>query len=433
MAQKKRPKKRPKEIRKEFRIEYELTDQPITSLGGMMVLREAAEALGIERLFNKHLQIKLRRAGYSEYELALAVILTLLAGGSNLDDIDKIRMHEIVSGGCFPHSTTVGDFLRRFTADEQFAALKRVEDELNRQLLSKMGLKQLTLDADATIIKTEGKQREGIAKAYDGTIGFQPLLVFGAEAGLVLAHDFRPANIHPGSGAVELLEHTLSVIPAGTELHFRSDSACYNKDVVAFCIAYGVTFTIAADMTNPLSAAIADLPEAAWSRLNKDEEVAQLYYKPTGWVSTCRFIVVRKLKGNDLFGDFYNYRAIVTNIERGNPHWILKRHRRHANVENGIKEVKSGFSLAHMPCLAYHANRAWFHLGIIAHNLFMAIKRLFLPAKWARHTIATFRWRLLNFGGIIVHHARRCVMKISRIHPWYKDFTRMRLAIAAHR
>ena len=80
----------------------------------------------------------------------------------------------------------------------------------------------------------------------------------------------------------------------------------------------------------------------------------------------------------------------MTNLERGNPQWILKRHRRHANVENGIKELKSGFSLSVMPCLVYRANWAWFHLGVIAHNLFMAIKLLFLPAKWASSTINIF-------------------------------------------
>jgi len=244
---------------------------------------------------------------------------------------------------------------------------------LNRQLLIQGDYDQLTLDADATIIKAEGKKRQGVKKAYDGTTGFQPLLVFAAEAGLLLAHDFRPANVHPGDGAVKLLEHALSVIPEGTDLHFRSDSACYNKDVVTFCEAHRMTFTIAADMTARLLAAIDKLPDDAWHPSDKGEEVAQLYCRPTGWTRAYRFIVVRR----------------------------VKRHRRHANVENGIKELKSGFSLSVMPCLAYRANRAWFHLGVIAHNLFMAIKLLFLPTKWACHTIKTVRRRLIIKGFIL--------------------------------
>ena len=407
---------------------------PITALGGLPVVIDAAKVLGIDHLFNKYLHIKVRDNGYTEYELAMAVILTLLAGGESIEDADKIRMDEVVSGKHFPHSTTVGDFLRRFTDEEQFEALTRVEDELNRQLLIQGDYGQLTLDADATIIKAEGKKRQGMGKAYNGIVGVQPFLLFAAEPGLLLAHDFRPANVHPGDGAVELIKHAQSVIPDRIKLHFRSDSACYNKDVVTFCESEEMTFTITADMTAPLLAAIAELPEDAWHPevSGQDEEVAQVYYQPTKWPHSYRYIVVRKVKDKDMFGAVYKYRAVVTNIERGNPQWILKRHRRHANVENGIKELKSGFSLSVMPCLAYHANRAWFHLGVIAHNLFMAIKLLFLPAKWACHTIKTVRWRLINIGGVMVRHARRRVLKISRCHPWHRDFVRLRKRILCY-
>jgi len=85
-----------------------------------------------------------------------------------------------------------------------------------------------------------------------------------------------------------------------------------------------------------------------------------------------------------------------------------------------------------MPCLAYHANRAWFHLGVIAHNLFMAIKLLFLPAKWASCTIKTVRWRLIDIGGVMVCHARRRALKISRSHPWHRDFFRLRKRILCY-
>ena len=48
-------KKRPKEVR----IEYELTDLPITALGGLPVVIEAAKALGIDHPFNSSLTINI--------------------------------------------------------------------------------------------------------------------------------------------------------------------------------------------------------------------------------------------------------------------------------------------------------------------------------------------------------------------------------------
>ena len=60
-------------------IECRLTDLPITALGGLPVVKEAAKALGIDLLFNKYLRIRLRDNGYSEYLIAMVVILILLA------------------------------------------------------------------------------------------------------------------------------------------------------------------------------------------------------------------------------------------------------------------------------------------------------------------------------------------------------------------
>ena len=114
-------------------IEYEVCDLPITSLGGLPVIWDLAEALGLEELFNRNLKVKIRQGGYSEYQMAMAIILTFIACGESLEDADKIRLDEVVSGSPFPHSTTVGDFLRRFDGEEFTAALETINDEINRQ------------------------------------------------------------------------------------------------------------------------------------------------------------------------------------------------------------------------------------------------------------------------------------------------------------
>lgn len=420
-----KPKRKPE-------IEYEVCDLPITSLGGLPVIWDLAEALGLEELFNKNLKVKIRKRGYTEYQMAMAIILTFIAGGESLEDADKIRLDEVVSGSPFPHSTTVGDFLRRFDEEEFISALDTIYDEMNRQFLSQAGYASLTLDADATIIEAGGQKRQGVSMAYNGKVGFQPLMVFATEPGLVLATDFRAANVHPGSGVTGLLDRALSVIPEGTKLHFRSDSACYDKDVVSYCESNDMSFTIAAAMTTALRAEIDCLPGDAWHCFgDKGEEVAQFYYQPSGWSKPYRFVAVRKPKGEDLFGTVYRYHAIVTNQFFGNPDFILKRHRRHANVENSIKELKSGFGLSLLPCSSYNANHAWFLLGIMAHSLTVFLKVLYLAKKWAKNTIKTLRYRLFNLGGVLVRHARKRILKVPSAHPWLMDLFRCRKRILA--
>jgi hypothetical protein len=413
-------------------IEYEVCDLSLTSLGGLPTILEVAESLGLEELFNKNVKVKIRKSGYSEYQMAMAIILTFLAGGESLEDVDKIRLDEVVAGSPFPHSTTVGDFLRRFDEEEFFSAVQQVQDEINRQLLARKKYPSLTLDADAFILEAGGKKRQGVAKAYNGKFGFQPFLLFADEPGLLLAHDFRPANVHPGAGVTKLIDHALTVIPEGTKLHFRSDSACYDKNVIAYCESEGMTFSIAADLTSALRAEIESQSEENWHPFgDKGEEVAQLYYQPTDWPMPYRYIVVRKIKGQDMFGTTYKFHAFVTNQTQGNPDWLLKRHRRHARVENGIKELGNGFGLSLLPCSDYNANRIWFAFGTIAHSLMSILKVLFLPAKWARSTAKTIRYRLFHIGGVLSRHARKKVLKVPRGHPWLKDLFRCRKRILA--
>lgn len=420
-----KPKRRPE-------IEYEVCDLPITSLGGLPVIWDLTESLGLEELFTRNLKVKIRQRGYSEYQMAMAIILTFIAGGESLEDADKIRLDEVVSGSPFPHSTTVGDFLRRFDGDEVIAAIDEINDEINRRFLTQADYDSLTLDADATIIEAGGKQRQGVSMAYNGKIGFQPLLLFAAEPGLLLAKDFRPANVHPGAEVISLMERALTVIPEGTKLHFRSDSACYDKAVVSYCESNNMSFTIAADMTTALRAEVESLAGVAWHSCgDKGEEAAQFYYQPSGWTKPYRYIVVRKPKGQDLFGTVYHYHAIVTNQPFGNPDFILKRHRRHANVENSIKELKSGFGLSLLPCSSYNANKVWFLLGTMAHSLIVILKVLYLAAKWAKSTIKTIRYRLFNIGGVLSRHARKKTLKVSRGHPWLKELFRCRKKILA--
>ena len=58
------------------------------------------------------------------------------------------------------------------------------------------------------------------------------------------------------------------------------------------------------------------------------------------------------------------------------------------------------------------ANAVFFRIGIIAYNLFIGFKRLACTESWAKHTIATFRWKMIQVAGRIVKHAGKVVLKL---------------------
>ena len=106
-------------------------------------------------------------------------------------------------------------------------------------------------------------------------------------------------------------------------------------------------------------------------------------------------------------------------------------HLRHADMENAIKEHKSGFGLEKLPTQKFHANWAYLLIGQIAFNLVAWFKRLVLPPTYQRTTLQTIRHHLLNLAGKIVHSARRCFLVISD-HYRYQSVWRFAMERLAH-
>ena len=85
----------------------------------------------------------------------------------------------------------------------------------------------------------------------------------------------------------------------------------------------------------------------------------------------CRLIVrrVRPTPGSQLaLFTAWSYHAFITN--RTGPTVLLEAdHRRHAVVENTIRDLKYGVGLNHLPSGRFGANAAWLALNVVAHNL----------------------------------------------------------------
>ena len=96
-------------------------------------------------------------------------------------------------------------------------------------------------------------------------------------------------------------------------------------------------------------------------------------------------------------------------------------------IENWIKELKDGFGMDWMPCGETYANAVYFRLGVMAYNLFVAMKVLSLPGRWQQYTIGTVRWRLYETAGRVLWESRRVVLKLAT------TLERVRLLLAARR
>ena len=78
-----------------------------------------------------------------------------------------------------------------------------------------------------------------------------------------------------------------------------------------------------------------------------------------------------------------------------------------------LRTLKIGFGMERMPCGQVEANAAFFHIGVIAPNLFALFKHSVLGGDWQRHRVTTVRGRLFHLPGKVVRHAGALVLKVA--------------------
>jgi Transposase DDE domain group 1 len=392
--------------------------EQLTSHAGTVLLQDFARRLGVERVLDEELQVKVRERGYSEGQAIGGLVYNVILGGAYLSDLEVLRgdlgTQELLDAETILAPTTAGEFLRKFDMGD-VCDLQRVQLRLQQRVRPHQRATTCTLDLDSSIYEQVSRQKEGSTKAYNGEIGYHPLLAFWAEEGELLFSHLRRGSAYTARNVRWFLRETLKRVPAVAVKKLRADSGFYSKVVVEWCEAEGFTFTITAEQTAPLLAAIIALPERRWRNLPEYAlaEVAELRYQPTGWTHAYRYVVKRELAETKTGELYWKYHATVTNEEEQSTREVVVWHLQHAMVENAIKEHKSGFGLEKLPTQKFHANWAYFLMGQLAFNLLAWFKRLVLPPEYHRTTIKTIRHHLLNLAGKIVHTARRCFLMIS--------------------
>lgn len=383
-----------------------------------MRLHDFAQRLGGEGLLDEELHVKTRARGYGESAAMSGLVYNLLLGGEHLSDLEVVRgdpgTQELLAAAATLAPTTAGEFLRQFDIGAG-RDLPRVPLRRQARVRPHQRATTCTIDLDSSISEQVSTCKEGSTKAYNGEIGYHPLLAFWAEEGEVLFSHLRRGSAHTARNVLWFLRQTLKRVPERAVKKLRADRGFYSKGVVEWCAAEGFTFAITADQTEPLREAITAVPERRWHPFPEYElaEVTELRYQPTGWSHPDRYVINREVAETKAGELYWKYHATVTNEEDRLAREVVVWHLQHAAMENAIKEHKSGFGLEKLPTQKFHANWAYLLIGQLAFNLVAWFKRLALPASYHRTTIKTIRHHLLNLAGKIVHTARRCFLMLS--------------------
>ena len=117
----------------------------------------------------------------------------------------------------------------------------------------------------------------------------------------------------------------------------------------------------------------------------------------------------------------YSYHGFITDRD-GEMLELEADHRRHAEIENAIRDLKYGVGLNHMPSGRFAANGAWLAVQAMAHNLARWTARIGLGQQIV--TTKTLRRRVFALAGRITRSARRLTLHLPRRWPWEEQFSR---------
>jgi hypothetical protein len=124
-------------------------------------------------------------------------------------------------------------------------------------------------DVDSTICEVHGYHKQGACYGSTHRLGSHPLLAFRADSGEVLHARLRKGSANTARGVIRFVDELVARLRrAGTsgELTFRMDSGFWSAKLIRRLRAHRVRSSITVRQTKAVRAAIAAIPEAAWSR-----------------------------------------------------------------------------------------------------------------------------------------------------------------------
>ena len=386
------------------RIRIVFDDHRLVANAGLLLPATLAGHLGLRELVDHHLDLggAPGRANTGDKLMTLVAWAARRAGQHRRQADDpgglshgRRRLHRrrrcvahrgdgCTLGGTVKAPSTLGTFLRSF----RWGHVRQL-DRVSRELLARAwaagagpGDGPLTIDLDSTICETYGLAKEGARHhGYTGKRGYHPLLAIAAGTGDVLMSRLREGRADTARGAAHFLRETVGRVRyagANGRLTLRADSGFYTHGVVSVCRKMDVRFSITIRQHKSLRNLIEAIPEDAWTPIpywmDGAADVAETTCTPFQSEPDAAPVrlIVRRLKPTPgsqlaLFAK-YSYHGFITDRD-GEMLELEADHRRHAEIENAIRDLKHGVGLNHLPSGRFAANAAWLAVQVMAHNI----------------------------------------------------------------
>lgn len=197
------------------------------------------------RLYRIHSRLKqtVNRYGFNgDYgigDILFILVIMILIGAERLQHIEYLKNDplfcRVVRLTRIPHRTKLSTALKQFTSDS-LKALAELNSELVIEKLNELGLNEVTIDLDGTVISTKGHPSwafKGYNPIKKGAKSYFPLTAHVGETGHFLSILNRPGNVHDSNRALFVIQAIRRQL-SDFSIRFRADSAFCVPEVINY-------------------------------------------------------------------------------------------------------------------------------------------------------------------------------------------------------
>ena len=387
----------------------------VTSDGGLIVVRELDEWLGMGALIERYLT-DTRRGRHTPLPLAdwlRQSVYSRLAGYEDVNDAERVSADPtfrlIGSENIWERGAALTSRWHSFeTALLAEAANLAGLAAINRELIGKAEAiespRRVVLDMDSTEIPVYGKQEHSAYNGYFESTCDHPLLLFNSE-GDCLAAKLRPGNVHSAEGWEALLLPEIERQQTnGKEVALRADAAFAKPELYEALEQRGVQYAIRIPANESLERHVAELLPRPVGRPSHKPliEYKSFRYRATSWNKARRVVAKVEHHQGELFP---RVGFIVTNLILPS-RAVVRFYNRRGTAEQWIKEGKQATHWTRLSCHRFRANEVRLQLSVLAYNLGNLWRRLVLPKRIDHWSLTSLQQRLVKTGGRVVKHAR---------------------------
>ena len=263
--------------------------------------------------------------------------------------------------------------------------------------------RRIVLDVDDTFDAVHGGQQLRLFNAHHDEYGFQPIVVFDGD-GRMIAAVLRPASRPSGKQIVRWLHRLITAIRSHwprVEIMLRADSHYCTPEVLRFCRARGLDYTLGVAPTSTLRKHILGLEESTAARAamltdgTKQRRFKESHDAAASWDRVERIVarVEAGPQGTDT-------RFVVTSLGGPSGRTVYQDiYCARGQAENHIKAWKTHLAADRTSCCRASANQFRLFLHVGAYWLMWSMRTL-MPrrSRWRVAQFDTLRLRLIKLA-----------------------------------